>query len=173
MGIVAHVLPRWKCAAEFNEGAITCLSRESEIWSHVLPFFFIAEIAGFAENLFTWFPEFVGFFTWLLRMLRIKQQSFRISCWLPFCNHKTRLPFCVNRQRHVWDSWSYEILLHSKVCPGSLDGSPAAESFWWNTGKVKEIDRFASDQYFSSACIMQWSSCANCSDLQWLLVPLC
>lgn len=39
MGIVVHVLPRWECAAEFNEGAITWLSRESEIWSHVLQFF--------------------------------------------------------------------------------------------------------------------------------------
>lgn len=117
---------------------LSWLSRESEIWSHVWQFF-LAEIAGFAENLFTWFPEFVGSFTWLLRMLRIKQQSFRISCWLLFWNHKTRLPSCVNRLRHVWDSWSGAILLHSKGCPDSLDGSPATESFWWNTRKTRRL----------------------------------
>lgn len=63
MGIVVHVPLRWKCAAEFNEGAITWLSRESEIWSHVLQFFFAAEIAGFAENSFTHFTAFGVFFT--------------------------------------------------------------------------------------------------------------
>lgn len=108
--------------------------------------------------------QYLGFFFYLISQnAENKTIIFQNQLPVAFLKPQDQTPLLCKQAQTCEIAGDYATLLHSEGCPNSLDGSPAAQNFWWNTAKDKETDRFASDQYFSSACIMQWSSCANCS----------